>query len=115
MSESNSHGSSSGSVSGSSGSSGGERPAVCSGHGSCTTDVKECGPGNYNLSATPCCSCELGFAGVGCAELDVRVYTALGISGVLVALMVAMALTSIVSALTAGRFRGELTERLLHK
>ena len=45
---------------------------VCSGHGSCTTDWRECGAGGANFSATPCCSCDFGFAGDGCAQLDVR-------------------------------------------
>ena len=47
---------------------------VCSGHGRCTTDDVECGKGSSTKKATPCCTCELGFAGEGCAELDARMY-----------------------------------------
>merc|ERR1719487_1309811 len=44
----------------------------CSGRGTCTTDLRVCGSGASDESATPCCSCQFGFAGVGCTELDVR-------------------------------------------
>ena len=47
---------------------------MCSGHGRCTTDDVECGKGSSTKKATPCCTCELGFAGEGCAELDARMY-----------------------------------------
>ncbi|KAL3928760.1 MAG: hypothetical protein SGPRY_002254, partial [Prymnesium sp.] len=45
---------------------------ACSGHGTCSTDWKQCGPGDFNTTSTPCCSCEPGFAGEGCEQLDAR-------------------------------------------
>ena len=37
----------------------------------------ECGKGSNTKEATPCCACELDFAGEGCAELDARMYVAI--------------------------------------
>ena len=62
---------------------------VCSGHGRCTTDNTECGLGTSTTMATPCCTCDVGFAGEGCAELDARMYV-----GLLVLTLAAMLLTS---------------------
>lgn len=45
---------------------------ACSGHGTCISDWRVCGSGNANVSATPCCSCDFGFAGAGCEQLDAR-------------------------------------------
>lgn len=50
---------------------------ACSGHGTCSTDWKQCGPGDFNTTSTPCCSCEPGFAGEGCEQLDARMYARL--------------------------------------
>lgn len=71
---------------------------VCSGHGSCTTDFRECGAGGKNVSATPCCSCDLGFAGEGCDQLDARMYAALGAIGLACLLVLGML------AISIGRF-----------
>lgn len=68
---------------------------VCSGHGKCTTDFKECGLGGPNFTATPCCTCDLGFAGAGCDELDARMYAALGVLSVAVLLVLAMLSASV--------------------
>jgi len=92
----------------------GEPPLPCSGRGKCTTDWQLCGPGAADASATPCCSCNFGYAGEGCTELDVRIYVALAGGAILAALLIAMALTSAISALTARRVaRAELRERLI--
>lgn len=45
---------------------------ACSGHGTCLSDWRECGTGSANFSVTPCCSCDFGFAGAGCEQLDAR-------------------------------------------
>mmetsp|Transcript_11709 Transcript_11709/g.31168 ORF Transcript_11709/g.31168 Transcript_11709/m.31168 type:complete len:587 (+) Transcript_11709:24-1784(+) len=50
---------------------------ACSGHGHCTSDWRACGPGDANTTATPCCSCDPGFAGDGCEQLDARLYVVL--------------------------------------
>jgi len=87
----------------------------CSGRGTCTTDWRECGSGSSEESATPCCSCELGFAGVGCAELDARVYVGLGVAAALVALLAAMLTLSAVSAVCGKSSKGELAEPLIER
>ena len=68
---------------------------VCSGHGKCTTDWHECGSGSGSRIATPCCSCDFGFAGEGCAQLDARMYVALGVAALAALLLTAMVTTSI--------------------
>ena len=91
----------------------------CSGHGTCTTSVVECGYGTVEDSATPCCSCDLGFAGVGCAVLDVRVYIGMGVVATLLVLLVAMTVGSIKGNLAernkGKRNKGDLAEPLLDK
>ena len=76
------------------------KPLPCSGRGKCTTNLHECGGGTFNSSATPCCSCQLGFAGVGCTQLDVRVYIALGGAATLAVLVAGMFVSAAMSALT---------------
>jgi len=93
------------------GSSNGSQP--CSGHGKCTTDWQECGSGTSTDSATPCCSCELGFAGVGCAELDARVYVGVGAVAALLVLLVAMLFLSVTSAICRKRIEGDLAQPLM--
>lgn len=93
------------------GSSNGSQP--CSGHGKCTTDWQECGSGTSIDSATPCCSCELGFAGVGCAELDARVYIGVGAVAALLVLLVAMLFLSVTSAICRKRIEGDLAQPLM--
>lgn len=63
---------------------------ICSGRGLCTTDWRKCGAGSWAVAATPCCSCDFGYAGVGCGHIDVRLYVALGLAATLVALCGAM-------------------------
>lgn len=63
---------------------------ACSGHGRCTSSWQECGKGSTNFSATPCCSCDLGFAGDGCEQLDARLYAGLGAGCILGLLMMLM-------------------------
>ena len=75
-----------------------------SGHGRCTTDWNQCGLGGAARIATPCCSCDFGFAGEGCAQLDARMYVALGVASLAVLLMLSMVLTSI-SRATCGAKR----------
>jgi hypothetical protein len=90
------------------------KPLPCSGRGKCTTNIHECGDGTYNVAATPCCSCQLGFAGVGCTQLDVRVYVALAVGGTLAVLLGGMCLSALVRMLTGGRLKSSaLNERLL--
>jgi len=36
---------------------------LCSGRGSCVTDWRKCGAGTATNTATPCCYCDVGFAG----------------------------------------------------
>jgi len=67
---------------------------ACSGHGSCTTDWQACGPGDANTTTTPCCSCDFGFAGDGCEQLDARLYVVLGASCTLGLLMLLMLLVA---------------------
>ena len=90
-------------------------PLPCSGHGSCTSNFRECGPGGSEEIATPCCSCEFGFAGVGCEQLDARVYVAAAGAGVLLLLLLLMGTTSAASALcgTRGVSGDGLSDRLL--
>ena len=85
----------------------------CSGRGKCTTDWHECGAGSRTEVATPCCSCEQGYAGLGCAELDVRVYIGLGAAAGLSGLLVLMLLLSLVGAIRRRVVRAELSEPLL--
>ena len=68
---------------------------VCSGHGRCTTDDVECGKGSSTKKATPCCTCELGFAGEGCAELDARMYVAIFVLTIAAMMLTSMLLISI--------------------
>lgn len=68
---------------------------VCSGHGRCTTDDVECGKGSATKKATPCCTCELGFAGEGCAELDARMYVAIFVLTIATMMLTSMLLISI--------------------
>jgi len=75
----------------------------CSGRGTCTSDFRECGAGGSNQSATPCCSCGFGFAGVGCAQLDARVYVAGAGAATLCVLLLAIVATSVLSALCGRR------------
>jgi len=88
-------------------------PQTCSGHGRCTTDWSECGAGTSDEVSTPCCSCEFGFAGAGCADLDARVYVALGALGVVTILLVAMVTNSIATACNLKRMHPDLSEKLL--
>jgi len=85
----------------------------CSGRGSCTSDWKKCGAGASDEIATPCCRCDLGFAGIGCTELDVRVYVVFGGASILAILLLSMTLTSIASAIGARVRKSPLHERLL--
>jgi len=91
------------------------KPLPCSGRGKCTTNLHECGEGDFNSSATPCCSCSLGFAGVGCGVLDVKVYVALAGGGTLGALLGGMLLAALVSSCTRSRYAksSPLGQRLL--
>ncbi len=75
--------------------------------------ARRCGAGTSNVSATPCCSCDFGFAGVGCSELDVRIYVGLGCLALLSALCVGMVLSSVASAVASRMGKPELRERLL--
>ena len=68
---------------------------MCSGHGRCTTDDVECGKGSSTKKATPCCTCELGFAGEGCAELDARMYVAIFVLTIAAMMLTSMLLISI--------------------
>ena len=81
------------------------KPLPCSGRGKCTTNLHECGGGTFNSSATPCCSCQLGFAGAGCTQLDVRVYIALGGAATLAVLVAGMFVSAAMSALTRKRLK----------
>lgn len=81
------------------------KPLPCSGRGACTTKVQECGDGTFNASATPCCSCDMGFAGVGCSTVDTRVYIAFGVVALLGALLGGMIMTSVWAAISRARFR----------
>lgn len=87
----------------------------CSGRGKCTTDLHECGDGSFNSSATPCCSCDLGFAGEGCSVLDVRVYVALAGGGTLGALLGGMLLSTLFASCKRARYAqtSALGEKLL--
>jgi len=87
--------------------------AVCSGRGHCTTDWRECGAGTSGSSATPCCSCDFGFSGLGCDALDVRVYVG-AIVGVGLMLLLALIFTSSVASAVSRKMRNpDLTEGLL--
>mmetsp|Transcript_60054 Transcript_60054/g.137669 ORF Transcript_60054/g.137669 Transcript_60054/m.137669 type:complete len:444 (+) Transcript_60054:465-1796(+) len=66
------------------------REVACSGRGVCTTSWEVCGAGNANRTATPCCTCQLGFAGDGCEQLDARIYVLLGAFAVLTLLLLLM-------------------------
>ncbi|KAL1511667.1 hypothetical protein AB1Y20_004957 [Prymnesium parvum] len=83
---------------------------TCSGHGGCTSDWKECGAGNANLSSTPCCSCDFGFAGAGCEQLDARLYIALGAGFILAMLLLLMILLSLAKLLCSRRAKVGLNE-----
>lgn len=72
----------------------------CSGRGKCTSNWRECGPGTAENTATPCCTCDFGFAGPGCTELDVRIYVAMGGVALLAILLLAMLITPLISAIT---------------
>lgn len=93
----------------------GEKPLPCSGRGKCTTDLKQCGAGTANASATPCCACHFGFAGAGCTELDVRVYVALFGAGTLAVLLLSMIISSVATTVFSSRrqSKADLQERLL--
>ena len=90
-----------------------KEPLECSGRGKCTTDLSECGTGASDIIATPCCSCDFGFAGVGCSELDARVYLALAVGAALGGLVLVMLLNSLFSAVRRRVVGSELKERLL--
>jgi len=74
----------------------------CNGHGVCTTDWKKCGSGGANVSATPCCSCDVGFAGETCASLDARMYVAIGAGSLLALLVLLMIVARLARALAHG-------------
>ena len=86
---------------------------ACSGHGKCTTDWRECGLGGSDDIATPCCSCDMGFAGPGCDELDARFYPMVGMAALLLLLLVLMMLGAAYSAVCKPRISAGLTEPLL--
>jgi len=77
----------------------------CSGRGHCTVSWEECGAGSTNFSATPCCSCDFGFAGDGCEQLDARLYATLGAGCTLALLMLLMLVAWILRIL---RSRGQV-------
>jgi len=85
----------------------------CSGRGTCTTDWRECGAGSSSDIATPCCSCVTGFAGLGCGEIDARVYVGLGAAAILAGLLLLMLLKSLFSAIRWRVRKPELSEHLL--
>ena len=89
------------------------RPPPCSGHGKCTTDWTQCGAGSRTELATPCCSCEPGYAGVGCTELDVRVYIGLAAGALLGGLLVLMLAFSLLATLRMRVMKPSLVEPLL--
>lgn len=78
---------------------GGDRWRQCSGHGHCTMDWEECGAGGASEVATPCCSCDTGFAGVGCEQLDARTWVALAIALVAALLLLLMVACRVSSSL----------------
>ena len=90
-------------------------PLPCSGRGRCTTDFRACGSGDSTESATPCCSCDYGFAGVGCSELDARVYFAAAVVAVLALLLLGMGMASVSSTICGRKpVNGDgLADRLL--
>jgi len=68
---------------------------ACSGRGRCTSESQLCGPGDANSTATPCCSCDFGFAGDGCEQLDARLYVVLAAGCMLALLMLLMLLSAL--------------------
>lgn len=85
---------------------------ICSGRGRCTSDWRDCGAGSSSTVATPCCSCDWGFSGVGCDLLDVRVYIGVGWAAGL-AFLVLIMIGSHLRKRMCGRRHTDLTERLL--
>jgi len=91
----------------------GDDAPVCSGRGRCTTDWHECGTGTSSSSATPCCSCDFGFSGLGCDALDVRVYVGAIVGSALMVLLGLIFVSSVAGALTRKGTNAELSEGLL--
>jgi len=69
-----------------------EETYMCSGRGSCITDLSFCGAGDGARVATPCCKCEPGMSGDACQTFDARVFVAFGAGGTLSLLMLLMVL-----------------------
>ena len=86
---------------------------VCSGHGECTTDWRQCGLGSADAVATPCCSCDFGYAGAGCDQIDARLYPVLAVGCLLALLVALMVLNALAAALCRRRVGGGLAEPLL--
>lgn len=86
---------------------------LCSGHGSCATDWKVCGAGSTSNVATPCCSCNFGYAGKACADFDARIYVVSAAAGLLSLLFVAILLIRLGAALKRAVFPGGLKQPLL--
>ena len=82
---------------------------ACSGHGRCTSTWQECGKGTQNFSATPCCTCDFGFAGEGCEYLDARVYIVLAAGCILALLMLLMLFMWILRSIWSSRLVGRGT------